>query len=116
MNKRRRKKLHIGEFIQLGFEASFKCAPGLAQPDREQLLVDFLENAIEENDLLAGGGGDENMSLFIVSTRKYGSATDEERNRVREWLAKEKRIEAFEVSDPKDAWHEGGVTLIGAGS
>jgi len=104
MNKRRRKKLHIGEFIQLGFEASFKCASGLAQPDREQLLCDFLENAVEENDLLAGGGGDENMSLFIVSARKYGSATDEERKRVREWLSKEKRIEAFEVSEPRDAW------------
>lgn len=86
-----------------------KCASGLAQPDREQLLVDFLENAIEENDLLASGGGDENMSLFIVSTRKYGSVTDEERNRVREWLSKEKRIDAFEVSDLKDAWQEGGV-------
>ena len=99
MNKRRRKKLHIGEFIQLGFEASFKCALGLAQPDREQLLFDFLENAIEGNDLLAGGGGDENMGLFIVSARKRGTVTDEERNRVREWLSKEKRIGAFEVSD-----------------
>ena len=53
---------------------------------------------------MAGGGGDENMSFFITSDRNHRSVTDEEQASIREWLSKEKRVEAFEIGEPKDAW------------
>ena len=106
MKGRLRKKLHVGEFVQLGFEATFKCTSGLDEPGRFQLLYDFVEQAVEENELAAGGGGDESMSLFVMSDIKNRSVTEEQRKQVREWLSKEERVKSFEVGQLKDAWQE----------
>ena len=105
MNKRLRKKKHVGEFQELGFHVVYRAASGLSPEVREELLWAFLTGAIEANGLLAGGGGGEPANFFVVSAARRGSATEEQRAAVRQWLAGETRIASSDVGALLDAWY-----------
>jgi uncharacterized protein YggL (DUF469 family) len=57
MKKRIRKKHHLGEFQELGFEISFDLGVSDDQAEEEDAFFQFLEHAIEANGLYFGGGG-----------------------------------------------------------
>lgn len=105
MKKRLRKKKHAGEFQELGFRVVYRPASGLSPEAREELLWAFLTAAIEANGLLAGGGGGEPADFFVASATRCGSATEEQRAAVRQWLAGETRIAWFDVGPLLDAWY-----------
>jgi len=105
MRKRLRKKKHLGEFQQLGFELSFRYRPADAETDNV-LLDAFLREAIEANGLqFGGGGGPGAWAGFAASDARYGGATDADRETVRAWLASRSEITEFAVGPLRDAWH-----------
>jgi len=110
MRKRLRKKLHLKEFQELGFEIWFKMKSILNVEDHNQFWDDFIEEAIEANGLAFGGGfGPEEGEGqgFVVTSPGRGSATDEHRVIMQEWLMNHPEIEKYRVDQLRDAWYGG---------
>lgn len=91
MNKRLRKKKHLGKFQELGFDIGFTLVSGCD----EDAFIDRLIEAVEARGLMIGGN-------FVA--RHRGSATQEDRAALREFLAQAPVI-TFRVYDLRDAWY-----------
>lgn len=107
MKKRLRKKKHIGEFQQLGFNVKFDLDVVWSNKG-DQLWMDFLLDEIidlaESRKLLIGGGLCPKGSSFYVTSEKR-SATDEDREALREWLSDVDGVENVQVFELSDAWY-----------
>jgi uncharacterized protein YggL (DUF469 family) len=90
VKKRLRKKRHLGEFIELGFEISFRLAEGLLEARIDRFYDDFLE-AVKARGLMCGGGCGRTWQVFIARTRRQ-SATEEDRQAIREWLTRHPQV------------------------
>ena len=104
LKKRLRKKLHVGEFQQFGFQISAKFDPVLNELDSDRLYDEFIEQ-IEENGL-SFGGGPENIQGFIASPERFGSRTVAQREKIKNWLTGRREISDCEVGNFKDAWYD----------
>ena len=107
MRKRLRKKRHLSEFRELGFELTFRI---LGSEDVEQetdRLFEFLEEAIEANDMYFGGvGKDGRWSGVVHSTNRSGAPmTEEDREPVISWLRARDDFEFLEASNLFDVWY-----------
>jgi uncharacterized protein YggL (DUF469 family) len=101
-SRRLRKKLYLDEFAMLGFE--FSCSLNAKSSDDFDSLLSQLVDFVESRDLSMGGGGNtELFSAFICSDRRYGSATDEDRDSISAWLDKQEGISNITVSKLVDA-------------
>lgn len=102
MRKRLRKKHHRGEFTEFGFAVGFKFNFADEQ-QREEILNEFV-SMIKEQQLYFGGSGDAGeLDGFIGAWN--GSATDEKRAAVIEWLANHPQITAYAAGPLIDAWN-----------
>ena len=105
MRRRLRKKRHLGEFQQLGFELSFRYEASSVEAENALLLA-FLEEALEANGLQFGGGGDgSGWSGFAAPNARYGSATNEHRGKVRAWLEARPEVGTVGIGPLRDAHH-----------
>lgn len=103
--KRLRKKLRRGEFKELGFRVSLQFSSELTKAERNSLLNDFIQQAIEANGLIFGGGGvGSTWDGFVTLDARRGSASEAQREKVVEWLSGDRRILEYEVSRLRDAW------------
>ena len=103
-SKRLRKKLYVEEFKVLGFEIDMKFVDSSSDEALDKFFDDFLQQAIEGNDLVFGGGGTkEGFSGFVVPAGRYESATEEHRKLVSEWLGRNELLESHETSGLVDA-------------
>ena len=109
MKKRLRKKLHRGEFQELGFEVRVRFDADLSEEawfafwDR---MVDF----VEARGLTFGGGGTLPNGGAFVDRPGRASATEEDRAALREWLQEQPEVEEAVLGDLVDAYH-GPLTL-----
>ncbi|HSK73649.1 MAG TPA: 50S ribosome-binding protein YggL [Pyrinomonadaceae bacterium] len=105
LKKRLRKKYHLGEFQELGFEIFTELKSGLNEKDFNRFVDDFIDE-IERNKLLfGGGGGKESWKGFVSSSIKYTSPTEEQRENFRKWLANRSEIQNVKIDEFRDAWH-----------
>jgi len=105
MNRRLRKKKRIGEFQEYGFPVQFSFASTLTIDERNALLDDWIANAIEANGLQFGGGGGSNVWEGYVTLASEGSASEDHRRTVENWLKLDPRIVKYRVGSLTDAWH-----------
>jgi len=104
LRKRLRKKKHIGEFQELGFQVEWRWSQPLDVDAFEQFWERFLA-LIEAKGLTFGGGSDaEHGSGFICSARP-GSAEEQDRSEVKAWLLEQPHIAQVDVGPLEDAWH-----------
>lgn len=104
-SKRLQKKLHRGEFKELGFSLSFRFSNELTKEERNSLLNDFIQQAIEANGLVFGGGGAGNIwDGFVTLDARRGSVSEAQREKVIEWLIGNAGILEYDVSLLCDAW------------
>jgi uncharacterized protein len=99
-SRRLQKKLHVGEFQELGFEISFQFQKDLANDLINQFWDDFIIEAIEQNGLAFGGGTQGFASLW-----KRGSVTEVHRDLVRKWLSLRPELLSFELGELVDAYY-----------
>ena len=66
MKKRLRKKLHKGEFQELGFNLTFDYAKADNEELFDKFFDSFIAEAIEGNGLECGGGGYFHQDFFVV--------------------------------------------------
>ena len=108
MKKRLRKKLHRGEFQELGFEVRVRFDAGLSEEawfafwDR---MVDF----VEARGLAFGGGGSLSDWSVFVDRPGRGSVAEEDRAALGEWLQAQPEVEEVALGDLIDA-HYGPLT------
>lgn len=100
-SRRLRKKLHLGEFQELGFFYEATIKDGI---DEHAFIDALLSEAIEPNGLGFGGwvGGG------AVSRQSRGSVSEEERQAVLDWLARRPEVLSLSATALVDMWH--GVT------
>ncbi|MGI9055012.1 MAG: YggL family protein [Pyrinomonadaceae bacterium] len=106
LKRRLRKKFHLGEFQERGFEIFVRFEPFLTDSDFDKFLDDFID-LVEANKLLFGGGGQsKSWEGFLTSAKKFVSPTEDEREMIKNWL--ENRPEVFEVrvGEFLDAWND----------
>lgn len=106
-SRRLRKKLHIGEFREYGFEVHFKFKADLTNEEQIDALMTFITEAIESRGLLFGGG----ESGFVTKAGR-GSTTEDDRNAVLAWLRSCASFVDVRIGQNEDAWYvpEGGAT------
>ena len=99
--RRLRKKLHLGEFQQLGFEVSITLRPNLGIDDLDRFLDEFILDAIEKNDLAFGGGTD----CGFITTWGRSSASTVHRAAVENWLSQRQEVVSVTIGPLVDAWY-----------
>lgn len=98
--RRLRKKLHVGEFRELGFAVSLRLSRTLSDRDFDDFWTRFIVHAIEARHLAFGGGQD-----GFVTRAGRGSADEADREAVRAWLEAQPGVEAVTVGPLEDAWY-----------
>lgn len=84
-SRRLRKKLRIDEFQEIGFTVNFDFKEGTSVEDIDQVIEQFIREAIEPNGLVFAGNGYLNWE-GIIALQKIGKATEEQRQLVQKWL------------------------------
>ena len=105
MRKRLRKKLHVGEFQELGFEVRFQVADNLSYDAFDTVVDAFISQAIEAHGLLCGGGGKNPEWNVFVTREGRGSATEEHRQAIETWLAARPEVNTVQIGPLVDAWY-----------
>ena len=96
-----RKKLHLGEFQQLGFDISFQFQLELPETEEDRFWDNFILEAVEANELVFGGG---NTSGFVTGSRR-STATEGHREMIHNWLQSRREVQSITVGALTDAWH-----------
>jgi len=99
-NLRQRKKLHIGEFKELGFNIELCLRDGLGDAGENALIEAFFDEVIDPRGLIYGGG----LGYGFVCRDRRGDATEEDRAAVRDWLSNRPEVVSVTVSELVDAW------------
>jgi uncharacterized protein YggL (DUF469 family) len=106
LKRRLRKKKHLGEFQQLGFEISVSLKKDFNEFEFGKFTDDFIVK-IERSRLQFSGGGDGNAwAGFVTSEGKFTSPTDDDRKKIRIWLESRSEVEDCKVGELLDAWNE----------
>ena len=105
MKKRLRKKLHLGEFQEFGFDVACRFVKNLSDDQIDRFIDTFIIEAIENNGLCCGGGGDKNEWSVFVTRDGRDSVTESHREKVASWLKSNEFVAEFEVGDLMDAWY-----------
>jgi uncharacterized protein YggL (DUF469 family) len=100
-SRRLRKKMHVGEFQEFGFEYELSVKEDLT-PEQEEALMDRLVTELLVPRYLAAAGW---VLEGFVTTYHRGSATDEDRSATLAWLKAQPEVTEASVSELKDAWY-----------
>lgn len=100
-SRRLRKKLHLDEFQELGFDIETELKSTLDDNAEEALLIAFVEGVIEPRGLIYGGS----LACGYVCKAGGGSATEEDRAAVRDWLQARAEFASVTVHELSDAWY-----------
>ncbi len=107
MNKRLRRKKRVGEFKELAFETGFRFSDNLTDKEYDDFLDRFILEAVENNSLECGGGGDRReFTCFLCSSKKRQSANKEQQEILRQWYLSESLVLEFFINDFVDAWYD----------
>jgi uncharacterized protein YggL (DUF469 family) len=103
MKRRLRKKLHKGEFRQLGFNLQFDYT-GDTNIDKifDAFLDDFI-GAVEGFGMYVGGGGHSHFDYFVYCDKK--SVTPEQRQALIDWLTIRPDVTNVIADELRDAWY-----------
>lgn len=99
--RRLRKKLKIAEFQEMGFEYKAELVKAMDDAAQNAMIEDFVNQVIEPRGLVLGGW----VHSGFVSKNGLGSATEEDRAAVNQWLASKAELKNIEVSVLMDAWY-----------
>lgn len=99
--RRLRKKLHLGEFKELGFAFESKFSTPLTIEKEDALVDSFLSEVVEPRSLALGGW----ITGGFIAFYGRGSATEEDRESVRDWLMARSELSDVRVEPLSDAWY-----------
>ncbi|WP_334324780.1 YggL family protein [Gilliamella apicola] len=99
-SRRLRKKLHIEEFKELGFTVSWSFDEGTSEETIDNVVDQFIIEAIQANGLAYEGSGYLSWK-GIICTQKLGNCSEENRDVVTKWLESHglKNVKTSELID-----------------
>lgn len=100
-SRRLRKKLRVGEFQELGFETQVKLTGSYTPEEQESLVEALLLGVIEPRSLSFTGW----LKGGFVAHRGRVSATEDDRESVRQWLLSRPEVESVVIGPLIDAWY-----------
>jgi uncharacterized protein YggL (DUF469 family) len=105
LKRRLRKKFHVGEFQELGFDVFVNLKSYLGETEFDTFYDEFI-GVIEENKLsFGGGGGLEDVKGFVCSPEKFASPTIEDREQIKIWLERREEVADYKLGDFVDGWN-----------
>ena len=111
MKKRLRKKLRLREFQQMCFAVRLVFPPkagGLDTPEKESFWYKLV-TMTESNDLLILGMADDfcvMTNFYKMPDGRWKTATDTDRQIVKEWLGQQPEIESVRIGPLANAWRQ----------
>lgn len=103
-NRRQRKKLHLEEFAVQGFDVS--CQVALKTESELDAFFDSLATFIDSQDLLIWAEGDAGqLSAYVTSNERYGSASEDNRKAVQTWLDEQASVSDISVGELVDTYY-----------
>lgn len=100
-SKRLQKKLHLGQFKEMGFNLRIFFKPETTEEEKEIFFDKFIEECIEANNLQLGGSCD---YAFICKSK--GTLTIDDRVNVCFYLTSHAKLfDRAEASPLVDAWY-----------
>ena len=103
-SRRLRKKLHVGEFSEFGFDLRLAFVAGLSDTEGEAFWHAFIVDLVEARGLSFGGGGSGRGMQGFVARAGRGSATEDDRRALAEWLDARPDVDTVHVGPLVDAW------------
>ncbi len=103
MKKRLRKKKHVGEFQELGFDLDGSLRPGIDREAVHAFTERFIAH-IEAHELAFGGGIGPTVGGFVTRFGR-GCATEDDRACVGSFLASDPAVIQHSMGELRDAWH-----------
>jgi uncharacterized protein YggL (DUF469 family) len=115
VNRRQRKKRHVGEFVDLGFHVrgTLKLPVPVGEHGADDAFHFSLTDVFRDRRLEVGGGGRPGtFGYYATAMREYvarrpgprRNPTEEDRQAVIAHLAADERVDHFEVGPLADAW------------
>ena len=104
LNRRQRKKLRVGEFQELVFEVNIRFGQSMEGPRLDAFIDEFID-LIESRRLIAGGGCGQLEAQWVVSTWNRGSATEDDRRAVLDWLLPHPEVVDAKAGALIDGWY-----------
>jgi uncharacterized protein YggL (DUF469 family) len=101
-SRRLRKKMHLGEFQELGFSVAWRFAEGTAVEDIDKTLDAFIDEVIEPNGMAFDGSGYLQWE-GLICLQKLGNCSDEQRELIKSWLTA-RQLSEVKVSELFDIW------------
>ncbi|TNG91393.1 DUF469 domain-containing protein [Pasteurellaceae bacterium USgator11] len=101
-NRRQRKKMHLGEFQELGFVVRWQFADNTSVEAIDATLDRFIAEVIKPNGLAYEGSGYLNWE-GLVCLESIGNCNDSHRTLVAQWL-KDNQLQQVETSELFDIW------------
>ena len=111
MNRRMRKKRHVGEYQEFGFNVRFRVRPDPADLEFMIFNDEFILQAVEGNLLGFGGGIGETVDGFVcfmdlrLRRKSRQSVSPEQRAAMEKWLNAHPRVYDLQVGPLVDAWY-----------
>jgi len=102
MNKRIRKKRHLGEFKEYMFEFSLKLRPELTEPELEAWWDDLID-IVEDLKLGIFGGGNHEQEFSCIRGKGRAPITLEDRDALGRCLSQDSRVVSYQLGDLEDA-------------
>lgn len=116
LNRRQRKKLHVGEFQELVFDVRMAFRQPLDEATHSTLLDAFIA-MIETRGLIVGGLGGRlplTRTDGVIAARGRGSPTEADRQAVLDWLTKRPEVERAVAGEFVDGWYGWGDEVANA--
>lgn len=104
MNKRLRKKHHLGEFKQLGFQLRANLRPDVSDADLDAFFERWLD-VLEKHDLLFSGSAGRGQFEGYIMRAGRDSATEEDRQAIAASISADSLFVSHELDQLSDAWH-----------
>ena len=113
MNRRLRKKWHLGEYQEFGFYVQFQVKPDPLDPGYSQFWDEFIFEGVEANSLGYTGYAGKKWHGFVVcltppkSKNRSDSVTPpSQHSALNNWLIAHPRVYDLHVGPLVDVWHD----------
>lgn len=106
-SRRQRKKMHLAEFQDLGFEINFELDPSASAEQTEQTWDDLLAELLKADRYLFGGSNNTHKFSFWIERRARQGRTDEnDRTQVEAWLQARPEVVSLTIGPLRDGWYD----------
>lgn len=104
MKKRLRKKLHKGEFKELGFTIKGTLCEDRTMDEIDKFFDDAIDFIVSQGTEMGGGTCGKRFEFFITLAKR-GSVSEEQRETILKWFKSYHLVETVEAKKLVDAWY-----------